>query len=396
MNESKRCIFSGMTILIDDQKWVTDHILVVEEHKIKAILPKEMISHHLPADSYEFSVDHHLVPGFIDIHVHGAKGIDVMDGTVEALQEMSEALAAEGVTGFLATTTSAPDAVLEKTLKTIPKAMNSQKGAALLGIHLEGPFLAPAKLGAHHSAHLRDIDETLIEHWQALSQGQIKIVTLAPELPGAIPCIKTLHQMGIIVSIGHTDATYEQTHTAIEAGAKQATHLFNAMRGIHQREPGAVTALLLANDVTAEIIVDRFHLHPAIVDLAFRLKGKNKLVLVTDAMRAKCLGDGQYELGGQKVLVTQGKATLENGTLAGSTLRMPQAIQHMVQFTGCSLIDAVNMATVNPAHVLGLGLHKGHIAIGMDADLVILDKEGEVQLTMREGSIIFQKEKAAI
>lgn len=389
MNESKRSIFSGMNILIDDQRWATDHIIVVEDHKIKAILPKEMLSHHLPAERYEYPEDYYLVPGFIDIHVHGANGKDVMDGTQEALYEISKALATEGVTSFLATTTAAPNDVLEKTLAVIPKAIPDCTGAAVLGIHLEGPFLAPAKLGAHRAEHLQKIDDSLIIRWQEISQNQIKIVTLAPELPGAIACIKKLYDLEIVASIGHTDATYDQTREAIEAGARQATHLFNAMRGIHQRAPGAVTALLLANDVSAEIIVDHFHLHPAIVELSLRLKGKNRLILVTDAMRAKCLGDGQYGLGGQKVIVAQGKASLENGTLAGSTLRMTQAIQHMVQCTGCSLIDAVNMATVNPAHALGLGNRKGHIEVGMDADLVVLNNAGEVQITMREGEVIF-------
>jgi N-acetylglucosamine-6-phosphate deacetylase len=217
----------------------------------------------------------------------------------------------------------------------------------------------------------------------------IKLVTLAPELPGALPLIKALRDRHIIVSAGHTNATYAEMVAAIRAGCSQATHLFNAMRGLHQREPGAVGALLLSHDVMAELIVDGLHLHPAIVELALRLKGKEKLLLVTDAMRAKCCDDGEYDLGGQTVMVRAGKAKLSDGTLAGSTLRMPQALKNMVQFTSCSLADAVSMAATNPAHVLGLSDRKGTIAVGKDADLVVLNAALDVAFTMREGREVF-------
>ena len=226
--------------------------------------------------------------------------------------------------------------------------------------------------------------------WQQAAKGLIKLVTLAPELPGAIEFIQRLRAKSIVVSVGHTDATYEETLAAIQAGCSQATHLFNAMRGFHQREPGAVGALLLTPEVSAELIVDGKHLHPAMVDLVQRLKRKDKLLLVTDAMRAKCLGDGHYELGGQPVDVTGGKATLKNGTLAGSLLRMPQAIKNMEQFSHCTLIDAIDMASANPAGVLGLQTSKGSIEVGKDADLVVMNKDFEVVMTMREGREIFR------
>lgn len=267
--------------------------------------------------------------------------------------------------------------------------MSHQDGSAILGVHLEGPFIAKVKMGAQDGDNVRLPDSDLMKHWQKIANGAIKVVTLAPELTGALKLIQTLQDMDVIASIGHTDANYKETSKAIAAGCTQATHLFNAMKGIHQREPGAVGALLLAENVIAELIVDGFHLHPAIVELVLKLKGKERLLLVTDAMRAKCLGDGQYELGGQLADVRAGRAILVDGTLAGSTLRMPEAIKNMMQFTNCSLIDAVFMASTNPARVLKLEVHKGAIAVNKDADLVVLNNELEVVLTMRQGKEVF-------
>ena len=385
-----RSIFSGMQILIN-QGWERNQAVVVENNKIKAIIAADMIKHHLPAKRFEFSADHYLVPGFIDLHIHGAHGNDVMDATQEALTAISRSLAVEGVTGFLATTMTADNDQIERVLKAVVSAASNPEGAAILGIHLEGPFIAKNKMGAQDGEKVQRPDSKLMKRWQHLAQGAIKIVTLAPELPNALQLIKTLNEMEVVASIGHTNATYEETSLAIAAGCKQATHLFNAMRGIHQREPGAVTALLLANSVKAELIVDGLHLHPAIVELAYSLKNKDHILLVTDAMRAKCLGDGQYELGGQLANVRGGVATLSDGTLAGSTLRMPQAIKNMVHFSKCSLIDAVKMASMNPARVLKLDVKKGTIELDKDADLVVMNAELEVMMTMREGKEIFRK-----
>ena len=383
-------IFSGMQILLNHQ-WVKNQAVIVDKEKIKAIIPIEMVAHHLPAKRYEFPENHLLIPGLIDCHIHGVANKDVMDGTEEAFIKISRALAIEGVTGFLATTMTADHDRIEKVLKLIPQAIKNQEGAAMLGVHLEGPFISKAKMGAQHGVYAEQPDFQLIEQWQEMTEGAIKIVTLAPELSEALPFIQRICHRGIKVSIGHTNATYKETCVAIKAGCTQATHLFNAMRGIHQREPGAVSALLLSDDITAELIADGIHLHPAVIELAYRLKGKEKIMLVTDAMRAKCLGDGQYDLCGQEVSVHGGKATLPDGTLAGSTLHMPQAIKNMMQFSQCSLIDAINMASLNPARVLQLENNKGSIAVGKDADLVVFNPDLEVMLTMRCGREIFRK-----
>lgn len=388
-NDGHRAIFFGMQILLQ-QKWVTGQALLVEDNLIKGILPENMIDHHMPAKLYKFSEDHYLIPGFIDLHVHGANGKDVMDGTEDALISISHALAAEGITSFLATTITADNASIENVLKVIAERTPAKLGANVLGVHLEGPFIAKTKLGAQPAKEQMP-DAKLIQKWQEVARGMIKIVTLAPELPGSLALIKALIKLNIVASIGHTNATYEETLEAISAGCSEATHLFNAMSGLHQREPGAVTALLLSDEVKVELIVDGVHLHPAIVDLAYHLKHKERILLVTDAMRAKCLGDGSYDLGGQPVQVNAGVATLLDGTLAGSTLTMPKAVKNMATFSHCSLIDAIEMATINPARVLQLEGHKGAIDVGMDADLVVVTKEFDVALTMREGDVVFPR-----
>jgi len=389
MDHNDRCILSGMKTLIDHQ-WLSNQAVVIEEGKIKGIITDDMIPNHMPAAHYQFAEDSYLVPGFIDLHIHGVKGSDVMDAEPGAFSIISKALAAEGVTGFLATTMTADDQAIEAVLKCMPEAMQSEDGAAILGVHLEGPFIAKEKTGAQCREKVRQPDLALIKKWQRLSGNAVKLVTLAPELPGALDFIRAVHSMGILVSAGHTNATYEETELAIQAGCSQATHLFNAMRAIHQREPGAASALLLSGDVTAELIVDGIHLHPAIVDLAYRIKGKEKLMLVTDAIRAKCMGDGQYDLGGQQVKVKQAVAMLADGTLAGSVLTMHQAIKNIVLFTQCELADAIYMASTNPARKLGIDTQKGSIAVGKDADIVILGAGLEVDFTMRGGREVFR------
>lgn len=390
MSETDRCIFSGMQILVND-RWEKNQAIVVDGGRIKAIIPVEMIQHHLPAKTYAFPPDHFLVPGFIDLHVHGAQGHDVMDGTEEALKEISNALAAEGVTGFLATTMTAGKQQVETVLQLVPTLMQNKNGAAILGIHLEGPFIASAKMGAQPKEYIIDPDAILMRHWLKLSQSAIKVVTVAPEIPGALQLIKLLRSLEVVVSIGHTNATFAETKAAISAGCTQATHLFNAMSGIQHREPGAAGAILLADEVTAEMIVDGVHLHPAVVDLAYSMKGKDRLLLVTDSMRAKCLGDGVYDLGGQRVEVSRNKAMLADGTLAGSLLKMPDAIKNMVDYSGCSLPEAIAMAARNPARILGLEDKKGSISVGKDADLVVLDAKFSVLLTLRAGVEVYAK-----
>ena len=364
--------------------------VVIKNHSIHSI-ETEKISH---ADELAFPENYHLVPGFIDLHVHGADGCDVMDASQDALRAISRALAKEGTTGFLATTMTASSMKIEEALCAVRDFMSAQldvEGAAILGVHLEGPFLSQKKAGAQREDDFLLPSVERFAHWQKISAEVIKLVTLAPELSDSLELIRYLKQKKIIASLGHTDATYAETAAAIAAGCTHATHLFNAMRGVHQREPGAVTAALLSDQVTAELIVDGVHLHPAIVEMAYKLKGKNRIALVTDSMRAKCLQDGVYDLGGQQVEVKNNRASLADGTLAGSVLKMSSAILKMMEFGKCSLSDAVMMAAENPAKSLGIFDRKGSIAVGKDADLVVLDDKLHVVLTMCGGRVVFRK-----
>lgn len=327
----------------------------------------------------EFPGHFHCLPGFIDLHVHGANGFDVMDADPQGLRVISETLAREGVTSFLATTMTAGVAQIEKALTTVDSFRRTDyQGAEILGVHLEGPFISPKKAGAQDLQHALLPDINLLMHWQQLANQVIKLVTLAPELPGSEAFIQALRQQNIVVSLGHTDATYQEARQAITAGCQHATHLFNAMRGLHQREPGTVGAVLTANNVMAELIVDGEHVHPAMVELAVKMKGLDRLILVTDAMRAKCLSDGVYDLGGQDVIVKNNRAQLAGGTLAGSVLTLPQAIKNFIQYTGKPLQDVVKLVTENPARQLNIFSHKGSIAVGKDADLVVMDDDFNV------------------
>lgn len=386
-------IITGLKVYTE-QDTLSDAAVVVENGLIQSIDAAMQVQHSKEDEVLSFPAEYHLVPGFIDLHVHGANGSDVMDGTVASLENISKALAAEGTTGFLATTMTANTDEIKKALVAVRDFMDAKhetQGAALLGAHLEGPFISPKKSGAQQANHTQIPDLAIMEEWQQSATHVVKLVTLAPELANSVAFIRYLKENNIIAAIGHTDATYVETLAAIDEGVTYATHLFNAMRGIHHREPGPVTAALLSEKVSTELIVDGIHLHPAIVQLILKLKTKDKMLLVTDAMRAKCLGDGHYDLGGQNVIVKEGVATLEDGTLAGSTLKMQAAIQQMIRFTQCALEDVLMMASQNPAMMLGVFDKKGSIKLGKDADLVVLDEHLNVVLTVCGGKIVYRK-----
>jgi N-acetylglucosamine-6-phosphate deacetylase len=257
-------------------------------------------------------------------------------------------------------------------------------GAEILGINLEGPFLSSAKPGCQKIDYFIAPDINLFKHWQKLTNNLIKIVTVAPELPNSLPFIEFLRRKGIIAACGHSNATYEEAIAAIKAGCTECTHLFNAMQNVHHRDPSIVTACLLSDQVMAEIIADGVHMHPAMLQLAFKLKGADRIVLISDAIRAKYLSDGMYEFGGQQVMVKNNAAKLSDGTLAGSLLKMDTALRNMIKFTGCSLLDAIKMTSVNPAKQLNIFDHKGSIAVGKDADLVVLDESFKVRHTINK------------
>jgi N-acetylglucosamine-6-phosphate deacetylase len=336
-----------------------------------------------------------MVPGFIDLHIHGTNGADTMDASKESLNKITASLPMEGTTSFLATTITQQTEFIEKALSVAGAYMNESQlkgNAELLGVHLEGPFINPRKAGAQPIQHIVAPDMLLFKKWLELSKQSIQVVTLAPEQTNGLKMVQLLVQKGIIASIGHSDATYQEVNEAIQAGASQVTHLFNQMRGLHHREPGVVGAAYSRNELMVELICDGIHVAPEVVKLTYQQITAERLILITDSMRAKFLADGEYELGGHRVVVQNGQAHLENGTLAGSVLKMVDTIRNMMAFTGCSLQEAIQMSSSNPAKQLGIFDRKGSLKIGKDADIVILNENNDVFMTFCKGVLAYQKE----
>lgn len=344
------------------------------------------------------SIDFHsfpgykVIPGMIDIHIHGVNGADTMDATQDALKCMATALPREGTTSFLATTMTQEPEAIEKALINAGQYISDEQPsgmAEILGIHLEGPFVNPKMAGAQPAQYMINPDVDIFKKWNELSNHHVKVVTLAPEQPGGSKLIRYLKEHEIVASIGHSDAIYDEMDQAITDGATQVTHLFNQMKKLHHREPGVVGAALLRDELKAEIIIDGIHVSPEIIKLAYKQKTQTGLLLITDSMRAKCLKNGTYDLGGQEVTVEDGKAVLADGALAGSTLKMGQALKNLLSYTKCSLEEAVEMASLNPAKQLNLHDKKGSIKVGKDADVVILNEENEVVMTICRGEIAY-------
>ncbi|EMA6341405.1 N-acetylglucosamine-6-phosphate deacetylase [Bacillus cytotoxicus] len=320
-----------------------------------------------------------IIPGMIDVHIHGGYDIDAMDANSDGLVTLGKEMLKEGVTTYFPTTmTQAPEAI-ECALRAAKEA--KEKGAHVEYIHLEGPYVSKKRAGAQPLEHIVPANIEQFKKWQEASGGLIKLVTYAPEEEGAIEFEQYLAETGVVGTIGHTDAIDEQLKNR---KITHATHLYNQMRGLHHREPGVVGHVLLNPEIMVEVITDGIHIHPDMVKLAYKLKGPKKMSVITDAMRAKGLEDGLYELGGQPVHVKDGSARLEDGTLAGSILKMDQAFRNVIQFTGCSIEDAVLMTSVNQAEEFGL-TNKGALAVGKDADFVVMNENLHVYDTVRLG-----------
>ncbi|WP_409254252.1 N-acetylglucosamine-6-phosphate deacetylase [Bacillus sp. SCS-153A] len=344
----------------------------------------------------DLPLNYKAVPGFIDLHIHGVDGADTMDASPGALNTMAAALPKEGTTSFLATTITHDIKHIENALENAGTYIqNSQypAKAEILGIHLEGPFVNKKRAGAQPTQHIHDPDIKLFNKWQFLSTNKIKIVTMAPEQTGGLEMIRHFKETGVIASIGHSDATFDEVREAVKEGASHVTHLFNGMSGLHHREPGVAGGAFLHDELKTELIVDGIHVHPEVVKLAYKQKGSRGVILITDSMRAKGMEDGEYDLGGQKVTVSDGKAVLGDGTLAGSILKMGAAVKNMMDFTGCSLEDVVEMASVNPAKQINLYRRKGSLSKGKDADIVLLDENLDVVMTFCRGKLAYKKEE---
>ena len=323
-----------------------------------------------------------LVPGYIDTHVHGGGGAQINTTDLDEVAAVARFHAEHGTTALLATTVAAPVEELSSALRTIALAVEqegvgeSSAGATVLGAHLEGPFLSSARPGAMDPSCFLAPDSAVLERLLAASDGTMRMMTLAPELPGALDLVRALVRVGAIASLGHTDASYEEARSAAVVGARSATHLFNGMRPFHHREPGAIGAALDLPQVNCELICDGIHVDAAALRVIYRAKGPHGIRLVTDAMEAAGMPDGTYRLGGAAVEVQDGAVRITGGgSIAGSTLTMDVAVRNAVNFLAVPVEVAVSLASSGPARLLGIDDRKGAIAVGMDADLVVLDEE---------------------
>ena len=383
-------VISGAEIYTPHHIFPTGRLVMADGH-IAAL--GDLSEVPVPGDARELDAEGLIIaPGFIDTHIHGGAGYDFMDDDPEALPTISRHVARYGTTSFVATTMAAPPEETRRVLRVIQAAMTTDLGgAAALGVHLASPYLSPERKGAQPERHFRKPD---LDQCRRLLQGYmdtVRICTLAPELPGALEIVSWLNKRGIVASLGHSDATYEQAEAAVEAGLTRATHFFNAMRALSHRDPGAAGALLTDTRVHLELIADMHHVHPAALQLAINTKGSAGIVLVSDAMRATGLPDGEYELGGQTVRTKEGEARLGDGTLAGSLLTLDVAIRNLISWVGMTLQQALTMATATPARFLRMRGRKGTLEPGADADLVLLNRNFQVIATFVAGIEVYRK-----
>ncbi|MCP1224813.1 N-acetylglucosamine-6-phosphate deacetylase [Sebaldella sp. S0638] len=359
--------------------------IIIENGKITGV-SREKITDGINDTEIIDADNNLLIPGMIDVHIHGANNHDMMDGTEESIQVVSEECAKTGCTSFLVTSVSSSIEDLLKMIECVQKTVGEERGALIAGIHLEGPYLNPEKKGMQNEKYLRHPDIKEMELILSKAGSLVKMITIAPELPGGFELVEYLRKKGIIVSIAHSGATYEEAKHAFELGAEHITHCFNAMPQIHHRDPGLIVAAFEEEKVSLQAIIDGIHLHPAIVRLMYNIKGADKMVLITDALQAMNAGDGEYMFGGHHVKVENGVARLADGTLASSTVTMNKALKLSVEM-GVTLHDAIKMASKTPAEILGIS-GKGQIKNGYDADLVLLDKDFNVVWTMINGNIM--------
>ena len=376
--------FKNVKAYVKEKGIITTDI-AVENGKITAIGNNLDIMELLP-----YSEGQVVLPGFIDEHIHGAAGFDAMDGTEEALCAISNALVKEGTTAFLATTMTQSKENITRALQNVKTCMKKECGGAkIMGVHLEGPFISEKHIGAQPLKYLKDPDVDFFNELNAASGNNIRLITLAPEERGAEALIKAAVHSGTTVSAGHTDAGVEQIEEGIKAGLSCITHTYNAMRALHHRQAGTVGAAMLFDELHTELILDLIHVSAPAARLLIKNKPKDKIILITDAMRAKSLADGISELGGQTVIVKNGEARLNDGTLAGSVLKMNNAIKNAVLKCGVNFTDAVDFATINPANNLGLKGY-GEIKVGNVADFTVLDGEFNVCATIVNGKTAYK------
>ena len=377
--------------ILTPQEELLDAVILVEGGRITAIGHRDEVK--IPEGAVDYVASGMtVVPGFVDVHIHGAGGHDVMEATHAALDCITSTVARHGTTSILATTVTAPVDETCKSLEGIAQYIRSHEhqentglAAEILGIHLEGPFISKTRRGVHPSDSITRPSIEILDKFRAASDGLIRILTVAPEIPGALDLIRAAVTNGIVAAIGHTDADYEQARAAIQAGARHAVHFYNAMRPFSHRDPGVIGAVLTEPDVTAEIIADGIHVAGPAIQVLLGTKGFDTVLLASDGTAATGMPDGNFRLGNFEVTVKDGVCRNSEGKLAGSTLTLDRALRYIVSL-GVPLIDALRMATILPARRLGLAGKKGIIAIGADADLVVLTPDLRVAGVMTRGA----------
>src|SRR6202789_2367003 len=377
--------------ILTPQEELRDCVIVVEAGRITGIGHRDEV--HIPPGAKDYVASGvTVVPGFVDVHIHGAGGHDVMEAEAAALDKITATVARFGTTSIVATTVTAPIEATCHSLEGIAAyirehestADNARFGADILGIHLEGPFINPERRGVHPTASILAPSVESFEKFRAAAGNLIKLITIAPEMPGALKLIAAAVADGVVVGLGHTDADYAQARAAIQAGARHAVHVYNAMRPFTHRDPGVISAIMTDTDITAEIIADGVHVAGPAIQVLLGTKGFDTVLLVSDGTSATGMRDGNYRLGNFEVTVKGGVVRNSEGKLAGSTLTLDRALRYMVE-VGVPFADALRMATILPARRLGLAGKKGILAIGGDADLVLLTPDLHVAGVMTRG-----------
>ncbi|WP_432403556.1 N-acetylglucosamine-6-phosphate deacetylase [Wukongibacter sp. M2B1] len=371
-----KAIVNGKIILED--RILEDSALIYDDKIINMVSNYQVREFNL--DSIIDAKGDYVSAGFIDLHIHGSGGYDTMDGTYEAQSMISKTIIKNGVTSYLPTTMSMPKELIKKALHNI-RNIHIKDGAKIVGVHLEGPFINPKFKGAQNEDYIIKPDYDFIKDYLDI----IRIITYAPEMDEKFQFMnKVKKHENVVLSMGHTDASFEEATKAIENGVNYVTHAFNAMSGLHHRNPGVVGALF-SSDIYCELIADTIHVHKGLFEAFIDINKKERVILVTDSMRAGCMKCGNYELGGQRVIVDENSARLEDNTLAGSILRLNEAVENIKDNTKYDIREVVNMVTVNPAKAIGLYDKIGSIRIGKSADLVIFDENITISKTIING-----------
>lgn len=381
-----KVIVNGKIILKD--KILNNHGIIYNE-KIIDIIEYRNLTKYKEITEIIDAKGHYICPGFIDLHIHGCMGHDVMDATKESLETIAKTLCKTGVTSFLPTTMTMSEENIKSALENIRLCINHvKKGAKILGVHLEGPFISAKYKGAQNEKYIKKPSYDFIKNYIDI----LKIITLAPEEDMNFEFIKKVKKNGITISMGHTNTSFEEALDAIDNGITYATHTFNGMTGLNHRKPGAVGAIF-TKDIYCELIADKVHVHKGLFQMFIDINKVDKVILITDSMRAGFMGVGQYELGGQRVDVDISSARLIDGTLAGSILKLNEALKNIKENTNYSLYEIIKMVTINPAKAIGVDKYIGSISKGKFADFTLFNNDFDIWKTFINGEIVYEEDK---